>query len=81
MAYKLEKLRLIGEAIIFRHTIFSLPIAAVAILLESGGYPEIRKVILILIAATAGRNAWPSSLVMDKDIEELVKKRWTEYGL
>jgi len=24
---------------------------------------------------------WPSSLVMDKDIEELVKKRWTEYGL
>ena len=32
--------------------------------------------------ADEGHNRpWPSSLVMDKDIEELVKKRWTEYGL
>jgi len=71
MAYKLEKLRLIGEAIIFRHTIFSLPIAAVAVLLESNGYPEIRKVILILIAATAGRNAANAlNRVIDADIDK-----------
>ena len=53
----INKLRLIGETVIFRHTIFSLPIAAAAILLESSGHPPVKKVILILLAAAAGRNA------------------------
>jgi 4-hydroxybenzoate polyprenyltransferase len=52
-----ERLRLIGEAVIFRHTLFSLPFAVTAILLETGGHPPIRKAVLILLAAAAGRNA------------------------
>jgi 4-hydroxybenzoate polyprenyltransferase len=53
----IEKLRLIGEAVIFRHTLFSFPFAITAILLESGGRPPLKKIILILLAAAAGRNA------------------------
>jgi len=64
------KLRLLGEAIIFRHTIFSLPIAASAILLETGGRPSLKKVILILLAAAAGRNAANAlNRVIDADID------------
>ncbi|GHV96340.1 4-hydroxybenzoate octaprenyltransferase [Spirochaetia bacterium] len=69
MAFK-EKLRLIGDAVIFRHTIFSLPIAAAAILLESAGQPPLKKVILILLAAAAGRNAANAlNRVIDADID------------
>ena len=65
------RLRLIGEAVIFRHTIFSLPIAVSAILLESGGWPSLKKVILILIAAAAGRNAANAlNRVIDADIDK-----------
>jgi 4-hydroxybenzoate polyprenyltransferase len=48
---------MIADAVIFKHTLFSLPFAAAAILLESGGRPPLKKTILILIAAAAGRNA------------------------
>jgi len=75
MAFRLaglgRKIRLIGEAVIFRHTIFSLPIAASAILLESVGKPPLREVILILIAAAAGRNAANAlNRVIDADIDK-----------
>jgi 4-hydroxybenzoate polyprenyltransferase len=78
MAFKgLERLRSagntirsIGEAVIFRHTLFSLPFAAAAILLESGGHPPLKKVILILLAAAAGRNAANAlNRVIDADID------------
>jgi 4-hydroxybenzoate polyprenyltransferase len=66
-----SKLRLIGEAVIFRHTIFSIPIAVTAILLESAGSPPMDKVILILIAAIAGRNAANAlNRVIDTDIDK-----------
>jgi 4-hydroxybenzoate polyprenyltransferase len=65
-----DKFRLLGEAIIFRHTIFSLPIAISAILLESGGSPSLKKTILILLAAAAGRNAANAlNRVIDADID------------
>ena len=65
------KIRMIGEAVIFRHTIFSLPIAAAAILLESKGHPPLREVILILLAAAAGRNAANAlNRVIDADIDK-----------
>jgi 4-hydroxybenzoate polyprenyltransferase len=65
------KLRLLGEAVIFRHTLFSLPIAASAILLESAGQPSLKKVVLILLAATAGRNAANAlNRVIDADIDK-----------
>jgi 4-hydroxybenzoate polyprenyltransferase len=66
-----ETLKRIGEAVIFRHTVFSLPIAAAAILLESGGHPPLKKVILILLAAAAGRNAANAlNRVIDADIDK-----------
>jgi 4-hydroxybenzoate polyprenyltransferase len=55
--YLFRQFDLMLEAVIFRHTLFSLPFAAIAILLETGGHPPPRKVLLILIAAAAGRNA------------------------
>jgi 4-hydroxybenzoate polyprenyltransferase len=74
MAFSLRpaarKLRLIGEAIIFRHTVFSFPIAVSAILLETSGHPPLREVVLILLAATAGRNAANAmNRVIDADID------------
>ena len=66
-----SRLRLIAEAVIFRHTVFSLPIAAAAILLESSGRPPLEKVILILVAAAAGRNAANAlNRVIDADIDK-----------
>jgi len=48
---------MIGDAVIIRHTLFSLPFAVMAVLLETGGKPPIRELILILIAAASARNA------------------------
>jgi 4-hydroxybenzoate polyprenyltransferase len=65
------KLRLVLDAVIFRHTLFSLPFAAAAIVLESGGSPPWKKVILILLAAAAGRNAANAlNRVIDADIDK-----------
>jgi 4-hydroxybenzoate polyprenyltransferase len=64
------KLRLIADAVIFRHTLFSLPFALTAILLETAGRPPFRKTLLILIAAVAGRNAANAfNRVIDADID------------
>lgn len=52
-----EKLRLLGDAVIVRHTLFSLPFALVAILLETGGKPALRPLLLIVLAAASARNA------------------------
>jgi 4-hydroxybenzoate polyprenyltransferase len=66
-----EKLFLIGEAVIFRHTLFSLPFAVTAVLLETGGHPSLKKVVLILLAAAAGRNAANAlNRVIDADLDE-----------
>jgi len=51
------KLGMIGDAVIVRHTLFSLPFALVAILLETGGKPALRPLILIVLAAASARNA------------------------
>ena len=52
-----NRLRLIGEAVIFRHTLFSLPFALLAILLETDGRPPLRPLLLAILAAAAARNA------------------------
>ena len=51
------KLGMIGDAVIIRHTLFSLPYAIVAILLASGGRPHPLDVVMILVAAASARNA------------------------
>ena len=64
------KIRYMADAVIFRHTIFSLPIAAAAVLLESSGHPPLRESILILIAAVSGRNAANAmNRVIDADLD------------
>jgi 4-hydroxybenzoate polyprenyltransferase len=61
---------MIGDAVIVRHTLFSLPFAAVAVLLETGGRPQIRPLLLILLAAAAARNAANAlNRVVDADID------------
>ena len=60
----------IGDAVIVRHTLFSLPFAVVAILLETDGRPPIDKLILILVAAMAARNAANAlNRVVDAEID------------
>lgn len=60
----------VGEAVIFRHTLFSLPFAVVALLIESGGQPPVRKVILIILAAVSARNAANAlNRVIDAEID------------
>jgi 4-hydroxybenzoate polyprenyltransferase len=66
----LHILALISKAIMFRHTLFSLPFALAAILLESAGHPSLKKLILIILAASAGRNlANALNRVIDADID------------
>jgi len=61
---------MIGDAVIVRHTLFSLPFAFVAILLETGGRPPLRPLLLIVIAAAAARNAANAlNRVVDADID------------
>jgi 4-hydroxybenzoate polyprenyltransferase len=66
----LAKLGLIGDAVIIRHTLFSLPFALAAILLESWGRPSLLKLLFIVLAATSGRNlANALNRLIDRDID------------
>jgi len=63
-------LNMIGDAVIIRHTLFSLPFAIVAILLETGGQPPLRPLVLIVLAAASARNAANAlNRVIDADID------------
>jgi 4-hydroxybenzoate polyprenyltransferase len=48
---------LLGEAVMIRHTLFSLPFVLAAILLETSGRPPASKLLWIVVAATGARNA------------------------
>jgi 4-hydroxybenzoate polyprenyltransferase len=64
------KMRLLGDAVIFRHSLFSLPFALAAVLLETGGRPAAWELIWILVAVLAGRNlANALNRIIDKDID------------
>lgn len=65
-----QKLGLLGDAVIVRHTLFSLPFALVAILLETGGKPPLKPLLLIVLAAASARNAANAlNRVIDADID------------
>ncbi|MBL8967925.1 MAG: UbiA family prenyltransferase [Spirochaetaceae bacterium] len=64
------KLALVGDAVIFRHTLFSLPFALAAVLIESGGRPDPWKLLLIVAAAASGRNlANALNRIVDRGID------------
>ena len=66
----LAKLGLVGDAVIFRHTLFSLPFALAAVLLETAGKPPLAKLLLIVAAAASGRNlANALNRLIDRDID------------
>ncbi len=65
-----ERLRRIGDAVMIRHTLFSLPFALAAILLETGGRPPLMKMVWILLAAVGARNAANAlNRIIDSDID------------
>jgi len=65
-----QKLKLDGQAVMIQHTLFSLPFALSAILLETGGHPPLVKLLLIVAAAASGRNlANALNRIIDKDID------------
>lgn len=60
----------IGDAVMVRHTLFSLPFALSAVLLESGGKPPIAKLAWILVAAVGARNAANAlNRLIDREID------------
>jgi 4-hydroxybenzoate polyprenyltransferase len=70
LARAIKKTKLVGEAVIFRHTLFSLPFALAAVLLETDGRPSIWKLAWIVVAAASGRNAANAiNRIVDKDID------------
>ncbi len=65
-----SKIAAISQAVIFRHTLFSLPFALSAVLLETGGKPSAWKLAWIVVAAVAGRNAANAiNRIVDRDID------------
>ncbi len=67
----LGRARVVGEAVMIRHTLFSLPFAVAAVLLETGGRPPLMKLLWIVLAATGGRNAANAlNRIIDKDIDK-----------
>jgi len=52
-----RRLALVGDAVMIRHTLFSLPFAVTAVLLETGGRPSAAKLFWIVVAAFGARNA------------------------
>ncbi len=66
----LGKLGDLGDAVIIRHTLFSLPFTLAVVLLESGGRPPLIKLLLIVVAAASGRNlANALNRLIDRDID------------
>lgn len=64
------KLGLLGDAVIFRHSLFSLPFALAAVLMESKGRPPLLKLLFIVLAAVSGRNlANALNRLIDRDID------------
>jgi len=64
------RLRSIGDAVIIRHTLFSLPFALSAVLLETGGRPPLGKLAWILLAAASARNAANAfNRIADREID------------
>jgi len=53
----LAKLGRLGDAVMIRHSLFSLPWALAALLLASAGFPDPWKLLWIVLAAVGARNA------------------------
>ncbi|MEN6363959.1 MAG: 4-hydroxybenzoate octaprenyltransferase [Rectinema sp.] len=65
-----RKLALLGESVMIQHTLFSLPFAIAAVLLETGGHPQLSDLLWIVLAAASGRNAANAlNRLIDKDID------------
>lgn len=65
-----RKLMTLGDTVMIQHTLFSLPFAIAAVLLETKGRPPIGKLIWIVLAATGARNAANAlNRLIDKDID------------
>jgi len=65
-----SKIGMMGDAVIIRHTLFSLPFALAAVLLETNGRPPLLKLLLIVAAAASGRNlANALNRLIDKRID------------
>lgn len=53
----IERIRTVGRAVMIEHTLFSLPLAVTAFLMESAGRPPWRVTVLVLLAVFGARNA------------------------
>jgi 4-hydroxybenzoate polyprenyltransferase len=70
MARAFSRLRLVGDAVMIRHTLFSLPFVLSAVLLETAGKPPFWKLFWIVMAAMGARNAANAlNRLVDKKID------------
>jgi len=60
----------VGDAVMIRHTLFSLPFAVAAVLLETSGRPSGWKLFWIIVAATGARNSANAlNRLIDREID------------
>lgn len=65
-----SRLRTIGDSVMITHTLFSLPFAVSAVLLETQGRPPVSKLFWIVVAAFGARNAANAlNRIIDRDID------------
>lgn len=66
-----RKIRTIGESVMFRHSIFSLPFAYMAVFLASGGLPDFHTFFWVTVAMFGARNAANAlNRVIDAEIDQ-----------
>ncbi|MCR4429929.1 MAG: putative 4-hydroxybenzoate polyprenyltransferase [Tepidanaerobacteraceae bacterium] len=66
-----KKMRYVGEAIMFRHSIFSLPFAYIAAFAASEGAPKLYQLFWVTVALFGARNAANAlNRVIDAEIDE-----------
>lgn len=65
-----RRLATLGDSIMIRHALFSLPFAVTAVLLETKGRPPLPKLFWIIVAAFGARNAANAlNRIIDRDID------------
>ncbi len=65
-----HRLATLGDSVMIRHTLFSLPFAVTAVLLETSGHPPLDRLFWIVVAAFGARNAANAiNRIVDRDID------------
>jgi 4-hydroxybenzoate polyprenyltransferase len=66
----LERVRLALEMVRFSHSVFALPFALLSLFLASGGWPQLRVLVLVVAAMVCARTAAMAfNRIADRDVD------------